>query len=369
MVRAMNPRERINAALQHKEPDRTPLFEYVLLPPLADRLLGRPSAAYPRDWDAIVRAKGWAAAVRQSAMDQLDLALLLGHDMMYVVPNPSPPDPHRKGARRPLTDVADPVERVRIRNEQVAEAPPPSDDHLLIYAYLKDEMRKREVDLPLLAPAYAHGVWTDVDLMETMLLAPEVAHRHFSLATASTLARIDKYVALGIDQIGVGGDFAGTRPMISPEAYREFIVPEVRQLSRRIHAANRYAVNASDGNLWPVLDDFLFGCGVDGYLEIDLHAGMDMRRLKSVCANRITLYGNLDCGNILTLGAPEEVRAHTIGCLEAGMGNGGHILCASNAITASVPFENYMAVAHAYRDMFRLPKLDLTRGSGPGTSG
>jgi hypothetical protein len=368
----MNFRERVNAALQHKEPDRTPLFEYVLLPPLADRLLGRPSAAHPQDWDGIVRARGWAGAVRQSADDQLDLALLLGHDMMYVVPNPSPPAPPRKAASAPPVAGDDPVERVRIRNDQAAAAAPPSDDQLLVYVCLKDEMRKREVDLPILAPAYAHGVWTDVELMETMVLAPEVAHRHFSLATAGALARIDKYVALGMDQIGVGGDFSGTRPMISPEAYREFIVPEVRQLSRRIHAANRYAVNASDGNLWPVLEDFLFGCEVDGYLEIDLHAGMDMRRLKRVCANRITLYGNLDCGNILTFGTPAEVRAHAVGCLEAGMGNGGHILCASNAITASVPFENYMAVVQAYRDVFSLPKLDLTkvpdraRGAGGG---
>lgn len=355
----LNSRERINAALHHKEPDRTPLFEYVLLPPMADRLLGRPSAAYPPVWDTVVKAEGWNAAVHRSAVDQLDLALLLGHDMMYVVPNPSSPVTNRKTTRRAMTGVVDPVERVRIRNEQAAVVAAPADETLLVYVCLKDEMRTRGVDLPILAPAYAHGVWTDVDLMETMLLAPDEAHRHFALATAGALARIDKYVALGIDQIGVGGDFSGTRPLISPEAYRVFIMPQVRSLARRIHAATRHAVNASDGNLWPVIDDFLFGCEVDGYLEIDLHAGMEMRRLKKVCAGRITLYGNLDCGNILTFGTPAAVRAHTIGCLEAGMGNGGHILCASNAITASVPFANYMAVIQAYRDIFGLPKLDL----------
>ncbi len=53
------------------------------------------------------------------------------------------------------------------------------------------------------------------------------------------------------------------------------------------------------------------------------------------------------------------VRQHTISCLEAGMGNGGHILCASNAITASVPLENYLEVVNAYRDMFALPRFEL----------
>ena len=131
----------------------------------------------------------------------------------------------------------------------------------------------------------------------------------------------------------------------------------MRKLSRRIHEAGLYAVNASDGNLWPVLDEFLFGCEVDGYVEIDMHAGMDMARLKSRCGDRITLYGNLDCGTILTFGSPDDVRKHTISCLEAGMGNGGHILCASNAITASVPLENYLAVLNAYRDTFNLPRF------------
>ena len=48
-------------------------------------------------------------------------------------------------------------------------------------------MQQRSADLPILAPAYVHGVWTDTDLMETMLLAPNVAHRHFSLATERAL--------------------------------------------------------------------------------------------------------------------------------------------------------------------------------------
>ncbi len=46
----------------------------------------------------------------------------------------------------------------------------------------------------------------------------------------------------------------------------------------------------------------------------------------------------------LSFGAPEDVRRHTLECLEAGRGEGGHILRASNAITASVPLVNCLAV-------------------------
>ena len=45
-------------------------------------------------------------------------------------------------------------------------------------------------------------------------------------------------------------------------------------------------------------------------------------------------------------------------CLRAGRGNGGHIFCCSNAITASVPFANYLALVNAYRERFGLPRLN-----------
>ena len=354
----MTSRERIEAALNHIEPDRTPIFEYVLLSPLADELLGRPCSGGSVSWEDLVRETSWEGAVKQTAIDRLDLAVLLGHDMMCVGPNPSPPRPDDPPAGPREIPPKDPIEAMRWRNERSVPISPP-DDSLLIYTFLREEMQRRGIDLPILAPAYVHGVWTDVDLMQTMLLAPEVAHEHFSLATEKALLRIEKYLSHGIDQIGVGGDFAGTRLIISPQAYREFIVPEVRRLSRRIHEAGAYAINASDGDLWPVIDDFLFGCEVDGYLEIDEFAGMDMASLKSAHGDRITLYGNLDCGNMLSFDPPEVVRDKTIKCLEDGMGNGGHILCASNAIISSVPMANYMAMLNAYRDLFSLPKLEF----------
>jgi hypothetical protein len=352
----------VEAALRHRRVDRTPYFEYVLLAPLADRLLGRVYAGDPDNWQKVLDSKGWEPAVRQMAIDRLDLAEMLGHDMIYVWTNPPPPAPQSShpqedlGVPQPPED--DPVGRMKLRNERrAADFRPPDDDCFHIYVCLKEEMRKRDLDLPILAPAWAHGVWTDVDLMQTMVLEPAVAHRHFELATQWSLAMIGKYIALGIDQIGVGGDFAGNRPLISPEQYRDFIMPEILKCTRLTHAADRWAVNASDGDLWSVIEDYLIGCEVDGYAEVDMHAGMDLARLKRAYGDRITFYGNLDCGNILSFATPEGVAKHVTDCLTAGQGDGGHILCASNAITASVPLVNYLAAVNAYRGFFGLKVL------------
>lgn len=361
----MTSRERIEAALAHQEPDRTPIFEYVLLGPVAEHFLGRPyvdyagETAHMLEWLENSRTQGWEPSVRQYAADRIDLAKRLGHDMLYVCPNPLPPrEPTPIAPPVQATPASDdPVERVRARTEAASGPAGVPDDSLLVYRHLRDEMAARGLDLPILAPAYLHGVWTDIDLMQTMVLDPQVAHAHFDSATKIALAYIDAYAALGVDQVGVGGDFSGTRPLISPASYHEFIMPQVRQLSRRIHELGMRAVNASDGDLWPVIDDFLLGCEVDAYLEIDLHAGMDLRRLKREYGSTITFYGNMDCGNTMSFGTADEVRRSTIECLDAGSGNGGHIFCCSNAITASVPVSNYLAMVNAYRDAFGLCHL------------
>jgi hypothetical protein len=353
----MYSRQRVTAALQHRQPDRTPVFEYVLLSPLADVFLGHAYAGDPAQWEAYEQLLGWEGAVQHDAHDRITLAELLGHDLIYAIPHP-PPERRTPPAAYPVPGP-DPLVNLEQRNEWNARYDDSHDADYEVYALLQEEMVARGLDLPILAPAYAHGVWTDTDLMQAMALDPALAHRHFELATRRALTASERYLQLGIDQVGVGGDFSGTRPLISPRHYREYILPELKILTSFLHAHGAYAINASDGDLWPVIDDFLLASGVDAYLEIDLHAGMDLGRLKTLYGERVTFYGNLDCGIELSFGTPELVRQHTLDCLQAGWGNGGHILCASNAITASVPLENYLAAVNAYRDFFQLPHFIL----------
>jgi hypothetical protein len=366
----MTSRERVEAAFSHRQPDRTPIFEYVLLPPLAATILGRPLEEYlggMEPWLESARESGFEPALRRYARDRVDLAEKLGHDMLFVSPNPVPGasysyDPLSElGAQFNVERDGDPVRRLQERNRRVSgtmlgDLP---QDSFLVYHFLREEMARRDTDLPILAPAYFHGIWTDSDLMQVMLIEPEVAKEHFHLATRRAMAVIADYSRIGVEMIGIGGDFAGTRLLISPQAYRDFIVPEVRACADRVRALGARSVNASDGDLWPVIDDFLSGCGVDAYLEIDMGAGMEISRLKAIYGRRITFLGNMDCGRILSFSSEQEIRTVTRAIVEDGRDGGGHIFTASNAITASVSPANYLAMVNAYRDCFELAPLTL----------
>ena len=366
----MTSRERVDAAFSHRQPDRTPIFEYVLLPPLAARILGRTLEEYlggMEPWLESARTNGFERALRAYARDRVDIAGKLGHDMLFVSPNPVPGaaysyDPLSElGAQFNVQQEGDPVRRLQERNRRVTDTmlgELPQDSYL-VYHYLREEMARRDMDLPILAPAYFHGIWTDSDLMQVMLIEPEVAREHFRLATRRAMAVIADYGRIGVEMMGIGGDFAGTRLLISPRAYRDFIVPEVRACAERVRALGARSVNASDGDLWPVIDDFLCGCGVDAYLEIDMGAGMEMSRLKALYGGRVTFLGNMDCGRILSFSSPQEIAAVTRGIIADGGEGGGHIFTASNAITASVPPANYLAMVNAYRDCFGLSRLSF----------
>ena len=57
-------------------------------------------------------------------------------------------------------------------------------------------------------------------------------------------------------------------------------MPQIRRQADALHELGVFVNNTSDGDLWPIIDDFLIGTHVDGYGEIDKAAGMDLKRLK-----------------------------------------------------------------------------------------
>lgn len=352
----MESRERIACALTHRQVDRTPKFDYVLLNPCAERVLGRSFISYedsPGDWEILVKEKGEHAALLNYVRERLEISEKLGHDLLYVTQPPRLASAQEEEEDVPFYD--DPVDRLAARNEQERKdlEQPFDDARLEIYDLLYKEMDR---PFEIFAPAYTLGVWSDIDLMQTMVLEPDIAAEHFCIAAEQAIRQIKAYVEHGIRLIGIGGDFAGNRPIISPELYRELIVPQIRRVSQAAHSMDVWTVNASDGNLWSVIEDFLLGCEVDAYMEIDSRAGMDLGKLKSAYGDKICFMGNLDCGELMSFGTPKAIREEVFQCLEDG-GKTGHIFTPSNAITNTVPYENFQAMHDAYNEYFGLSRI------------
>ena len=61
------------------------------------------------------------------------------------------------------------------------------------------------------------------------------------------------------------------------------------------------------------------------------------------------LKGNINIGGALSLGTPDEVRAETLACIQAGKPGGAFILSTSNSIMSCILPENYVAMIETLR--------------------
>ena len=377
----MTSAQRVMAAFSETAPDRTPLWEKLIKSPVADDLLGRPSAAENFHYKMERLADGdWEGLQKQAARDLVDLNRICGFDLIRLYVNAPPPAerPERVSATTwrlgntfaellPTGWVRNWSENTAKTSEEETEAahrnrlaepyvpPGPIDERgLLMWREVRRIMAEEGLSWPIFAASYGLGVATlPPYVLRWFVKERDLLHEHYRRQRENSLRTALEYVREGASIIGLGGDFAADHgPLCSPPDYREFVADNIALQSRELHRLDVFTTNASDGDLWPVIDDFLVTAEVDGFEEIDGVAGMDISRLKA-CFPDKTLIGNIDIRHILTHGTPQQVREHTMQCLEAGQGR-RHILMSSNCIHEDVKTTLFEAHLQAYRDFYGL---------------
>jgi uroporphyrinogen-III decarboxylase len=103
-----------------------------------------------------------------------------------------------------------------------------------------------------------------------------------------------------------------------------------------------YYFYSSDGNFWPVADEMFIMAGVDGWLETDRSAGMDLRRLRETYPDK-TFVGNIRV-QVLHRGTVDDVRREVNDCLQVAHDLGGVVVGASNMIMPGTPPRNIHAM-------------------------
>jgi len=191
-----------------------------------------------------------------------------------------------------------------------------------------------------------------------MLLAgnPRRAHEFLDRILEIHLANLERFLRLVgpyIDIIVFGDDLGmQTGPQMSPAMYREFFKPRHAQLFRRAkELADVKVMLHSCGGLRPLLGD-LIDAGLEIIQPVQVSCtGMDARGLKAEFGDRLTLWGGgCDTRFILPNGTPEEVRRHVqqqVAILRPG---GGFVFQQVHNILANVPPENIIAMFDAIHD-------------------
>jgi len=183
--------------------------------------------------------------------------------------------------------------------------------------------------------------------LQLLALEPELIQKWLMRGAARECKQIKKAAAQGYRWFSGGGDLAGGNgPMISPQTFREVFMPAIKLIADTCAQEGVVYCYRSDGNLWPIFDDMFGTAGVQAYGEADREAGMTVGEVLRRSPGTIVL-GNTSSA-LLVKGTEKQVREDTRRQLEES-GGGNFIPGPSNAVVHGTPVRNVFAMLEELR--------------------
>jgi uroporphyrinogen decarboxylase len=152
----------------------------------------------------------------------------------------------------------------------------------------------------------------------------------------------------------VAEDFGSqTDLLFSPRVIREVFLPRMKRIADLAHAAGAYVITHSDGAVRKVIPE-LIAMGADLLNPIQWRCtGMDRAELKRDFGDKLVFHGGVDNQQTLAFGTVDDVRAEVAENLRVLGAGGGYILAPCHNIQAISPVENIVALYEAGYELGR----------------
>lgn len=350
----MKPRERVQMALDHEEPDRCPL-QASFTPEFATRLrkdmqLEGPTVHNPHGGgntyeleralgeDMLLTSVGWANSYYQDTKPYVDEWGIGWRPQPYETPFGV--GHYTEIAGHPLAD-----------DEAIARYEPPDPQRPELYEDAAAMLRDFKDDywtVGVTVTTIFETAWALRGLSQMLMdmaLNPELAHRILEIPFRYHLAAARRLVEMGVDMIWTGDDVGAQHGMlISPAMWRTFLKPRMAEFIAELKAINPAVKVAyhTDGNIMPIIPE-LIEIGLDVLNPVQ-PGSMDPAVLKAEFGDRLCFWGSIDVQKTLPFGSPEDVRAEVLQRLRTIGKGGGLVLSPTHHVQLDTPLENFWAM-------------------------
>lgn len=142
-----------------------------------------------------------------------------------------------------------------------------------------------------------------------------------------------------------GDDFATQNSiMISPDCWRKFLKPTYKKMFELIKSYHLKVWFHSCGTFRPVLPD-LVDIGMDVWESVQFHLkGNEPEVLKREFGKHITFFGGISTQGVLPFGTPEEVRKQVRERIKILGQDGGYICGPDHSVQKNIPAQNLWAL-------------------------
>jgi uroporphyrinogen decarboxylase len=198
------------------------------------------------------------------------------------------------------------------------------------------------------------------DWFMDLVAAPHLIECMADCITESLLGPLEMVTAeIGdlVDAISVSDDIGHQdRLCMSPATYRRIFKPRHARLAQAIKSRSDKPLQwHTCGSVYAILDD-LIEIGVDSLNPVQTTAkNMEADRLKREFGDRLSFWGGIDTMHILNNGTPEDVRREVKSKIETLAPGGGFILNPVHNVQPVVPVQNLLTMIDAALEFGHYP--------------
>lgn len=330
----MHSPERVRTALEHREPDRVPRFDFLYNHISLKRFIGERKITRPRimkvwldlGFDLVAVGFGGPKGYRPRRLpggvfvNEWGVKSRYGPGMSWFLDGTIKdresfdsfifPDPHAEGRPDPV------IWALRRYGERVAVAPPVGGAFTTSWSMMG-------------FPTFVKAMHRDPALVRRLVTGVN--------EYGIELGKIG--IDLGAELLWISDDFGGScGPMVSPHQFREFLLPPLRKMVRTFRRRGALVLLHCDGNIMPIIDDIV-GTGIDALHPIERKAGMDLGKMKALHGDRITLIGNLEASHLIPWGSYPDIDRQIRECFELGAPGGGYVFASDHSIHPAIEAE------------------------------
>ncbi len=350
--------DRMMAALRRQQPDRVPMFELIINEPVIKALYPDLSAE-----SKVQRGSQGIYQIQAEFIEREDLdAIVIFEDVRTTrwINDEHYVDEWGITWQIPPTGIPYVVGHP-IRSEADLDSyVPPRPDTDYRFDTLREAVRRFKGEKAIIFLAhdafeFSHYLRGMDNLLMDYLENPSFAKRLARIVMEYKKPVLEGAADEGADILLTGDDYSHRlAPIMSPEHFRELVLPYLQEAVDVAKEKGLPFVKHTDGNLWPIID-MIVDTGIHCLDPLEPIAGMDIGEVKKRYGDRIAVAGNVDCGELLSRGTPEEVVEAVKETIAKASPGGGHILASSNSIHPAVKPENYRAMMDAARRYGQYP--------------
>jgi uroporphyrinogen decarboxylase len=153
---------------------------------------------------------------------------------------------------------------------------------------------------------------------------------------------IDLAAQYPIDCFMFGDDWGQQKGLImGPSLWNKYIKPRMSVMFDRVKKNNLYIAHHSCGDNYILFKD-LIEMGLDIYNTFQPEV-YDLRKFVEEYGSSITVYGGISTQGVLSKGSPENVREETKRMMNVLGKKGGYIVAPTHQIPSDIPLENILA--------------------------